>query len=130
VIRDPTLYEAFGNARLSVTGPLAGGALIAGVVDLDRVGGPRPGLGPWAPWATCPDVFHIQPSLPVVETLRRAGLSPTGEEISPETGARRGGGAGYASTSCLRAPSQVFLRGRGLDAELGGELRLTGRPRT
>jgi autotransporter translocation and assembly factor TamB len=125
VIRDPTLYEAFGNARLSVTGPLAGGALIAGVVDLDRVEGRVPASGVGA-LGDVPDVFHIEPSLPVVETLRRAGLSPTGEEISPETGARRGGGAGYGLDILLRAPSQVFLRGRGLDAELGGELRLTG----
>jgi autotransporter translocation and assembly factor TamB len=74
-----------------------------------------------------PRVFHIEPSLPVVETLRRAGLSPTGEDIAPETGeARGGGGIPYNLDILLRAPTQVFVRGRGLDAELGGELRLTG----
>jgi translocation and assembly module TamB len=26
----------------------------------------------------------------------------------------------------IKAPQQIFVRGRGLDAELGGELRLTG----
>ena len=32
----------------------------------------------------------------------------------------------YPIDITLRAPSQIFVRGRGLDAELGGELRLTG----
>ncbi len=125
VIRDPGLYEATGNATIAITGPLAGGAAITGTVDIAKVEGRVPASGVGA-LGEVPSVFHIEPSVPVVETLRRAGLSPEGQEISPETGAERGGGTPYSLDLLLNAPARVFIRGRGLDAELGGTLRLTG----
>jgi autotransporter translocation and assembly factor TamB len=125
VIRDPALYEAFGDAALTVTGPLAGGARIAGTATLSRVEGRVPASDVGA-LGELPPVFHIEPSVPVVDTLRRAGLSPSGEEINPETGATRGGGTPYGLDVLINAPARVFVRGRGLDVELGGALRLAG----
>jgi translocation and assembly module TamB len=63
-------------------------------------------------------VTHIRPPARVAETLRRASI---GAPNTPQAG--RG-----ALTLNLRitAPNQIFVRGRGLDVELGGELRLTG----
>jgi autotransporter translocation and assembly factor TamB len=126
VIRDPALYEARGDARLTVTGPLTGGALIAGVADLSTVELRVPSSGVGA-LGELPNVFHIEPSLPVAETLRRADLSVTGEALDANGEAQGDeGGAGFALNILLNAPNQVFVRGRGLDAELGGQLRLTG----
>lgn len=122
VIRDPALYEAIADARLSVTGPLAGGALISGVVDIASVEGRVPTTGVGA-LGEIPPIFHIEPSVPVRATLARAGLTATGEEAAAEDG---GGAEPYRLDVLLRAPDEVFIRGRGLDAELGGELRLTG----
>jgi autotransporter translocation and assembly factor TamB len=66
----------------------------------------------------------------VVRTLERAGLGVDGGAIQREgqsggTGGG-GGGGGFGLDILLDAPNQVFVRGRGLDAELGGQLRLTG----
>jgi len=129
VIRDPSLYEARGNGQLTVTGPLTGGALIAGAVNLDTVELRVPSSGVGA-LGDIPPVFHIEPSLPVRQTLARAEISvdgtlPGGEATAPETGA----GSGFVLDILLNAPARVFIRGRGLDAELGGQLRLTGSTR-
>jgi translocation and assembly module TamB len=75
-----------------------------------------------------PAVFHIEPSVPVQQTLARANLTTEGTPITggdgtaPETGP----GSGFILDILLNAPARVFIRGRGLDAELGGQLRLTG----
>ncbi|MBP1806136.1 translocation/assembly module TamB domain-containing protein [Rubellimicrobium aerolatum] len=122
VIRDPALYEARGDARLTVTGPLTGGALIAGTVALSTVELRVPASSVGALGEPLP-VFHIEPSVPVRETLDRARLSVTGGDAAADADT---GGAGYGLDILLDAPARVFVRGRGLDAELGGQLRLTG----
>jgi len=43
-----------------------------------------------------------------------------------DTASTRASGPGYALNLRITAPNQVFLRGRGLDAELGGGLTLGG----
>jgi translocation and assembly module TamB len=56
----------------------------------------------------------------VLATLRRAGIG-TG------TGAGRAGGQSSLGLDlAIVAPSKVFVRGRGIDTELGGEVRLAG----
>ncbi|NAZ37349.1 translocation/assembly module TamB domain-containing protein [Rubellimicrobium sp. CFH 75288] len=121
VIRDPALYTALASAQVTVTGPLAGGAAIAGTVLVDNaeIRVPTSGVGALG---DLPPVFHIEPSLPVRQTLARA------DAARPR--ARDPGGAGAAAPFSLdlllSAPARVFVRGRGLDAELGGTLRLTG----
>ncbi|WP_210528854.1 translocation/assembly module TamB domain-containing protein [Rubellimicrobium arenae] len=127
VIRDPSLYEARGNGRISVTGPLAGGALIAGAVTLDTVELRVPASGVGALGEPLP-VFHIDPSVPVQTTLDRARLSVSGGDAQA-AGGGSGGGVAYGLDILLDAPARVFVRGRGLDAELGGQLRLTGSTR-
>jgi translocation and assembly module TamB len=128
VIRDPSLYEARGNGQLTVTGPLAGGAVIAGAVDLDTVELRVPASGVGALGEALP-VFHIEPSLPVQRTLARAELSVDGGAQDGDSAADGGGGVAYGLDILLNAPARVFVRGRGLDAELGGQLRLTGTTR-
>lgn len=116
VLRDATLYEAQFGGRLTVTGPLTGGARIGGAIDIDTAELRIPSFGP--SYSALDGLRHIAPPADVQRTLRFAGLDQvedTGSQV-PD----------YPIDVVLRAPNQIFVRGRGLDAELGGSLRLTG----
>lgn len=119
-IRDPELYQTRANGELSVTGPLAGGALISGRVALPEteVRVASTGLGGTG---DLPDLRHVREPLDVRATRRRAGMI---DDVG-------GGGNSaptrpYALDLVISAPNRLFVRGRGLDAELGGELRVLG----
>ncbi|KAA9008080.1 translocation/assembly module TamB domain-containing protein [Histidinibacterium aquaticum] len=125
VIQDPTLYETVVNGQLSIEGPLAGGAVIAGDLALGRTEIRIPsslvgGLG------EIPEVRHTGTPQDVQLTLNRAGLTLRGTEAEGEGGDSDGGGGGFPLDITISAPSQIFVRGRGLDAELGGQLTLQG----
>ena len=117
-LRDPALYETNLNGRITVTGPLTGGATIGGRIDVGRteVTVAPGGAGASGP---IPDIAHRGETAAVRATLRRAGL------IQTESSAG-GGGPAFPLDLLISAPSQIFVRGRGLDAELGGQLRLRG----
>jgi translocation and assembly module TamB len=106
------------DGRLRLTGPLRGGGLLSGRIDLGRTEvAVTEGLGGNA-LAAIEEVSHRRPSPGVVETLRRAGVD--------EPGRRAPAGAALRLDLRVEAPNQIFVRGRGLDVELGGGLRLTG----
>ena len=121
VLRDPTLYATTANGALTITGPLTGGALIAGRIDLGVTELQVPSSGV-SVLGDLPVVQHLNPPAPVRLTLDRAGLTITGARAA--TGRTRGPAYGLDIT--ISAPQQVFIRGRGLDAELGGSLTLGG----
>ena len=118
VLRDPDLYETTASGQVTVNGPLAGGAMIAGRVRMSetelRI--PSTGLGGTA---AIPDLRHVNEPAAVRTTRARAGLlavaGAPGRAVRP-----------YGLDLTIDAPARVFVRGRGLDAELGGALRLTG----
>ena len=119
VLRDPQLFETRANGEIRVTGPLTGGALIAGRIALPEteIRIASTGLGGAG---SLEELTHINEPAPVRETRRRAGLLGTGA-----------GGASAAARAfnldlVISAPNRVFVRGRGLDAELGGELLIRG----
>ncbi|MBL3561932.1 translocation/assembly module TamB domain-containing protein [Rhodovulum sulfidophilum] len=116
-LQDPTLYETSVDGSVTVTGPLTGGARIAGQLDVGRteITVPSTGLGGGG---ELPEIDHVGTPAAVQATLRRAGLVATEGE--------GGGGRPYPLDLTVNAPSQVFVRGRGIDAELGGRLRLGG----
>ena len=122
VLRDPALYETVLDAAIRVSGPLTGGALISGTVDVGatelRVPTSPLGFG-----GSFPTVRHVAPSVPVAETLARARLTTEGTPI--DEGPRSGSGR-FSLDVQVRAPSRVFIRGRGLDAEMGGEVTIRG----
>lgn len=120
VLRDPTLYRTEATGEVTVNGPLSGGASIGGVIDLDTVDVQVPSTGVSA-LGSLPAVTHLGVPTDVRATLNRAGIG-----IAPEPARSRSGGVDYPIDLLIRAPSRIFIRGRGLDAELGGELRLTG----
>lgn len=119
VILDPALYETLLNGRVTVTGPLTGGARIAGRIDVGptTVSVPSSGLGGFT---IVPQIVHQGASQAVRATQSRAGLDETAETASSAAGTP------YPLDLLISAPARVFVRGRGLDAELGGSLRLTG----
>ena len=118
---DPELYQTTAGGTLQVKGPLLGGALIAGRIDLTDTELRVPSTG-FAGAGALPALQHVNEPADVHETREKAGL------LDSAGGAGSGGAAvaGYRLDVEISAPNRVFIRGRGVDAELGGALRLTG----
>ncbi len=125
VFTDPGLYRAVVSGNIGIEGGLAGGARIGGVLKLDETeiripSGTAAGIGPSF------EIGHVNEPAAVRETRERAGLvskSGTG------SGGSESSGPAYPLDLTISAPNRIFLRGRGLEAELGGELRLGGTTR-
>ncbi|MEM8852462.1 MAG: translocation/assembly module TamB domain-containing protein [Pseudomonadota bacterium] len=115
---DGRLFAITLGADLSIRGPLAGAPTVSGRVDVERAEITIPeSLGGGA---TLIDVRHVHPTAAILETLRRAQVGPyadqeEGDQVS-----------GLTLDVLVSAPARVFVRGRGIDAELGGSVRLTG----
>ncbi|MFN3147158.1 MAG: translocation/assembly module TamB domain-containing protein [Paracoccaceae bacterium] len=122
VLTDPELFTTTANGRLTIDGPLTGGALIVGAVTLGttEVQVPSSVVSATGP---IPVITHVNEPDAVRDTRGRARLIPG------VNGARRGGGPGYSLDLTVSAPTRIFIRGRGIDAELGGQVRLTGTTR-
>ncbi|MFN3723531.1 MAG: translocation/assembly module TamB domain-containing protein [Paracoccaceae bacterium] len=121
VLRDPQLYETLANGQVRINGPLTGGALISGRIALPQteIRIAATGLGGQE---LLDGLQHIGEPAAVRETRRRAGLLA-------DAGAASGSGSPARPFELdieISAPNQLFIRGRGLDAELGGTLRLSG----
>ena len=115
-LSDPKLYETRIDGALDVSGPLTGGASISGTIDLDKTELRVPS-GSGTIVGTLPELTHIAEPAAVAATRSRAGL--TGEKAGPPA-------RPFPLDVTIRAPRKIFVRGRGLDAELGGQIRLTG----
>lgn len=121
VVEDPRLYETTVNGTVTVNGPLLGGARIGGTLALGETNLriPSTGLGATGP---IPDgLVHENEPADVRATRDRAGLIDTSNG-----GRTTGGGSAFPLDLTINAPSRIFVRGRGLDAELGGQLTLRG----
>ncbi len=120
-LRNPELFEAETSGKLQFSGPLLGGANITGRIDIATAEIRIPS-GSLSSLGAIPDIRHVGDAAGVRETRRRAGLlGGTGTG-----GNRASGGPVYGIDVELVAPSRLFIRGRGLDAELSGRLRLGG----
>ncbi len=116
---DPALYEIGLGGQIDVTGPLAGGANIAGRIDIGpseiRIPNVVGGGG------ALPDIVHVAEPGESLRTRARAGL------VTDDTAAGGGGGGPvYGLDVVISAPRQIFVRGRGLDVELGGIIAIRG----
>ncbi|TJZ85131.1 translocation/assembly module TamB domain-containing protein [Paracoccus hibiscisoli] len=133
VLRDPNLYQTTLDGNVRISGSGATGQLISGRIDLDEteIRIPSTGLGGAR---AIPDITHVGGQRPPVRATRaRAGL-----EGYPSQAARDAGLSGPPATPpanpprldlVINAPNRVFIRGRGVDAELGGGFRVQGTPR-
>ena len=117
-LRDPDLYETMLNGDLTSTGPLQGGAMIAGRIALSETELRVPSTG-FGGAGGLPGLQHVNEPADVRSTRNRAGLNAKGASDGPA-------GNSFGLDITVSAPTRVFIRGRGLDAELGGELRLLG----
>jgi translocation and assembly module TamB len=122
VLRDPDLYEVRAVGQLRVNGPLTGGALISGAITLPNAEIRVPttdisGAG------AIPDLTHVNEPAAVRLTRARAGLILTAADRDRQSGTAR---RPFRLDVTVNAPNQIFLRGRGLDAELGGAVRVRG----
>lgn len=118
-LRNPDLYDTRISGNLSIAGPLTGGAKITGALTLSDTELRVPSGGS-AGVAEIPEIVHLNETAAQRETRVRAGL------IQDEEQGSGGAGAAFPLDVTISAPSRIFVRGRGLDAELGGALRVTG----
>ncbi|MDA3857727.1 MAG: translocation/assembly module TamB domain-containing protein, partial [Roseovarius sp.] len=112
----PEIYTTTVNGTVTMVGPMTGGAMIGGTLTLEETNIRIPSRLA-ANSVSLPDLRHVNEPAAVRATRQRAGM------IAVETS---GGGRPFGLNLQINAPSRIFVRGRGLDAELGGRLRLAG----
>ncbi|MCX8227156.1 MAG: translocation/assembly module TamB domain-containing protein, partial [Sulfitobacter sp.] len=122
VLIDPSLYRTSLNGNLRFAGPLTGGALIDGRIDVGETSVTVPSTG-LTSIGDIPQIDLIGAPADVIATRRKAGLN--GADGGPDPAATSSG-PGFRLNVQINAPNRIFVRGRGLDAELGGSLLLTG----
>lgn len=117
VLTDNISYRSIANGQLVFAGPLTGNANLSGRIDfgeteinLNTASG---SLGA----APIPLISHRNEPRNVQSTRDRAGLIETGPSSA---------GPAIGLDIILSAPGHVFARGRGLQAELGGEIAVHG----
>lgn len=116
VLSDHRIYTTRADGAVSLSGPLTGGAQIAGAIALGKTEIRIPsGLG--AASVSLPDLRHLNEPADVHATRVRAGL------VAVETTAQK---RPFGLNLLIDAPNRIFVRGRGLDAELGGRVRIAG----
>ena len=120
-VLDPDLYNTSVDGTVSLSGRVGRDLLVGGDLRLNETEIQVPSSGVSA-LGEIPPIDHLGATRPVMRTLERAGLSSAAETTVAET---RGPSTTRLDLT-LTAPGQVFVRGRGLDAELAGQLRLTG----
>ena len=122
VLQDPELYSSRIAGSINVDGPLQGGARISGRLELGQTDVQVPSSA-ISSLGDLPDVTHVGETAAVRRTLTRAGLLGQHDGNGSDGG---GGGRAFPLDIVIDAPSRIFIRGRGLDAELGGRLTIGG----
>lgn len=108
-----TVTANFSGA-LTVTGPLVSAPVLAGTVTLGRT------------VITVPERLPgTLARMPVQHRNAPAAVNRQAEALRPAEGSGDGGG-GLTLDLEVAAPQEIFVQGRGIDAELGGRIRLTG----
>lgn len=112
------IYSAVANVQLSLTGPLARSPTISGTIDIVSLDVTVPERLPTTlrPLA---GTVHVAPPRTAAKRLAAQARSRARDARSPAFDA--------ALDLTIAAPNRVFVRGRGIDAELGGDLRVRGR---
>lgn len=117
VVADPDLFTTSVEGSIAMTGPMLSSPKISGTLDLGRT---DVRVAPVAIGAggDIPAITHKSEPAAVRQTRARAGVLSVGSASTSSSD--------IALDITVNAPNQVFIRGRGLDAELGGRLRLSG----
>lgn len=117
-MQDPQLFRTDVTGEVAITGALTQGPRIGGRLALDSTEIRIPRVGLVSRGYIPPTLRHQGDGGAVRQTRDRAGI------LAGETHGR----VRRPATLDLEidAPNRIFIRGRGLDAEMGGNLRLTG----
>lgn len=111
---DGRVVTANLGGQVKVTGALVAEPLLSGTINLGRT------------VVTIPE--RLPASLDALGVKHRnapAAVADQQSAMQPAT-ASSGGAGGVALDLQVNAPQEIFVQGRGLDAELGGSLKLTG----
>lgn len=116
---DGTLVTATVSGDITLKGSLLKGPKVGGQVDIERadVSIPERLTGSVASLG----VEHVNAPAGVAKQNRKFE-----QATSPKKKGQRNSGGGPTLAVDVSAPNQIYVRGRGLDTELGGKLRLTG----
>jgi translocation and assembly module TamB len=115
---DGEIFLATVSGGLTLTGNIMGTPLLGGTLNIENANITVPeGFGGGAALI---DVKHVNAPPSVNQTLQRARIEAGGAPV-PQTRS-----PGLLLDVILNAPNQIFIRGRGLDAEVGGSVRLAG----
>jgi translocation and assembly module TamB len=114
-VKFETLAETILNGEVTLSGPLTGGALIAGDILLDPTEIRVSTTGGSGSAGTA--ITHIGEPASVRRTRDRAGV------IASSSG---GASRPFDLNLTISAPNRFFVRGLGLDSEFGGAVTLTG----
>jgi translocation and assembly module TamB len=110
---DGRMVTANFDATLALEGPVTDNPLLSGQINLGRT------------VVTIPERLPTSLSqLNVQHRNESEAVARQEQALRPSTGG--GGGGGVRLDLNISAPQEIFVQGRGLDAELGGSLRLTG----
>ncbi|MEX0316585.1 MAG: translocation/assembly module TamB domain-containing protein [Ruegeria sp.] len=118
ILTDQILYETSLNGQIVMSGPLAGNSTLAGQIRFGETNINLAAATGAVGAAPIPPIRHVGEPRPVYVTRERAKLVDTGNG--------KGKQSRIALDISLLAPQQVFVRGRGLNAELGGNIRIRG----
>ncbi len=124
VLQDPQLYRSSIDGAITLNGPLQGGARISGRLTLGETNVRVPSSS-ISTLGDLPEVIHVGEDRRVRQTLARA-------DALAEAGANGNGNGNRTPRRAfpldirIDAPDRIFIRGRGLDAELGGRLQIGG----
>ncbi len=116
-LTDRRIYETRVSGDLAVRGPLTTGGTVSGALQLadTEIRIPSTGLGGSG---FIPRMRHVAEPAAVRTTRAHAGLTEGAGDGGPRVP--------WQLDLSVGAPNRVFVRGRGLDAELGGTLFLRG----
>jgi translocation and assembly module TamB len=116
---DGNIFVATLSGDLALTGNLTGSPLLSGNVFVEEANITVPAS--FGGGAALIDVEHVRTPPAVEQTLQRARIDDATGAPIPQN--RPGG---LLLDINVNAPNQIFVRGRGLDAEVGGSVRITG----
>ncbi|SFO30983.1 autotransporter secretion inner membrane protein TamB [Mesorhizobium sp. NFR06] len=112
---DGKVVTANLDGDLTIKGSLASAPVIAGTINLAKT------------VITVPE--KLPGSLSALDVKHKnapAAVRAQDKALRPPTSGGGKGGSGFLLDVTVNAPNQIFIQGRGLDAELGGSLKLSG----
>ena len=118
VVTDHLSYTTTANGRLSHRGALTGASALSGAISFDSAEINLANISGSVSAAPIPPIRHVGEPGSVRRTRARAGLI--------QAAGSSGAGPDIALDLLLSFPRRIFARGRGLQAELGGEIRVRG----